>query len=74
MVSTIVKVDFEDASDAVPAYLCMVAMPLMYSISEGIAIGTISYVLINLFTGKSKKIQPLMYILAVLFVCKYIFL
>ena len=68
------KVDFEDAAEAVPAYLCVIAMPLMYSISEGIAIGVISYVIINLCCGKAKKITPLMYVLAVLFVCKYIFL
>ncbi len=74
MVSAIVGVDFEDLSEAVPAYLCMLAMPLMYSISEGIAIGVISYVIINIASGKAKKITPLMYVLAVLFVCKYIFL
>ncbi len=74
MVSAIVGVDFEDLSEAVPAYLCMLAMPLMYSISVGIAIGVISYVIINLASGKAKKITPLMYVLAVLFVCKYIFL
>jgi AGZA family xanthine/uracil permease-like MFS transporter len=74
MVSAIVKVDFNDFSEAVPAYLCMLVMPLAYSISEGIAIGVISYVVINLIVGKSKKITPLMYVLAVLFVCKYIFL
>ncbi len=73
MVSAIVKVDFEDLTDAVPAYLCLIAMPLMYSIAEGIAIGVISFVLINLICGKRKKITPLMYILAVLFICKYIF-
>lgn len=66
MVSAIVKVDFEDLTDAVPAYLCLIAMPLMYSIAEGIAIGVISFVLINLICGKRKKITPLMYILAVL--------
>ena len=74
MVSAIVKIDFEDLTEAVPAYLCMLAMPLMYSIAEGIAIGVISYVIINLICGKHKKITPLMYILAVLFICKYIFL
>ncbi len=74
MVSAIVKVDFEDVTEAVPAYLCLIAMPLMYSIAEGIAIGVISYVVINLICGKAKKITPLMYILAVLFICKYIFL
>ena len=74
MISAIVKVDFEDLTEAIPAYLCLIAMPLMYSIAEGIAIGVISYVVINLICGKAKKITPLMYILAVLFVCKYIFL
>jgi AGZA family xanthine/uracil permease-like MFS transporter len=74
MVSAIVKVDFNDLSEAVPAYLCMLVMPLAYSISEGIAIGVVSYVVINLLVGKSKKITPLMYVLAVLFICKYIFL
>ena len=66
--------DFDDVMEAVPAYLCMLAMPLVYSISEGIAIGVISYVVIHLVCGKSKKITPLMYVLAVLFICKYIFL
>ena len=74
MVSAILNVEFEDAAEAFPAYLCMVAMPLLYSISEGIAIGVISYVIINLCCGKAKKITPLMYVLAVIFVCKYIFL
>jgi AGZA family xanthine/uracil permease-like MFS transporter len=74
MVSAIVKIDFEDLTEAIPAYLCLLAMPLMYSIAEGIAIGVISFVIINLVCGKSKKITPLMYVLAVLFICKYIFL
>lgn len=74
MLSSIVQIDFTDASEAFPAYLCIAAMPLMYSISEGIAIGTISYVLIKLCCGKGKTVQPLMYILTVLFICKYIFL
>lgn len=74
MVSAILKVDFEDMTEAIPAYLCLLAMPLAYSISEGIAIGVISYVVINICCGKRKKITPLMYVLAVLFICKYIFL
>ena len=69
-----ISIDFTDMTEAIPAYLCMLAMPLMYSISEGIAIGVISYVVINVICGKAKKITPLMYVLAVLFVCKYIFL
>ncbi|MCR5487273.1 MAG: NCS2 family permease [Lachnospiraceae bacterium] len=74
MLGAVVEIDFSDLTEAVPAYLCILAMPLMYSISEGIAIGVISYVVINLCCGKSKKITPLMAVLAVLFVCKYIFL
>ena len=74
MVTTVISIDFTDMTEAIPAYLCMLAMPLMYSIAEGIAIGVISYVVINVICGKAKKITPLMYVLAVLFVCKYIFL
>jgi AGZA family xanthine/uracil permease-like MFS transporter len=74
MVSAIVHIDFNNLTEAIPAYLCFLAMPLMYSISEGIAIGVVSYVVINVICGKRKNITPLMYVLAVLFVCKYIFL
>ena len=74
MVTAIVDVDFNDLSEAIPAYLCLLAMPLMYSISEGIAIGVISYVIINVCCGKAKKITPLMYILTLLFIAKYVFL
>ncbi|MCI8711581.1 MAG: NCS2 family permease [Ruminococcus sp.] len=74
MITAVVQIDFNDLTEAIPAYLCLLAMPLLYSISEGIAVGVISYVIINLVCGKAKKITPLMYILAVLFVLKYIFL
>lgn len=74
MVSAILKVNFDDLSDAVPAYLCMLGMPMFYSISEGIAIGVISYVIINLCSGKKNKVSTLMILLSILFVCKYIFL
>ncbi len=68
------KLTEDNYTAAIPAYLCIIAMPLFYSISEGIAIGVISYVLLNLICGKAKKINPIMYVLAVLFVFKYIFL
>lgn len=74
MVTAVAEIDFNDLTEAVPAYLCLIAMPLLYSISEGIAFGVISYVIVNLATGNRKKITPLMYILAILFVMKYIFL
>ena len=74
MISAVTAIDFNDYTEAVPAYLALIAMPLTYSISEGIAAGVISYVVINLVSGKAKKITLLMYILAVLFICKFIFL
>ena len=74
MMTSITKIDFNDYSEAIPAFMAIIAMPFMYSISEGISLGVISYVVINLLTGKvkEKKINVLMYILAVLFVLKYI--
>ena len=74
MVMAVTEIDFEDFIEAIPAYLCLIAMPLFYSISEGICLGVISYVVIHLVCGKRKDITPLMYVLAVLFVLKYIFL
>ena len=76
MVGTVTEINFDldNLTESIPAYLAIIAMPLFYSISEGIALGVISYVVINLCCGKAKKIKPLMYILAVLFVLKYIFL
>ena len=63
-------------TEAIPCFIAIIAMPCMYSISEGISMGVISYVVINVITGKAKekKISLLMYILAVLFILKYIFI
>ncbi len=76
MVGTVTEIRFDgdNLTEAIPAYLAIIAMPLFYSISEGIAMGIISYVVLNLFAGKGKKVAPLMYVLALLFVAKYIFL
>ncbi len=76
MVGTVTEIRFEldNLTEAIPAYLAIIAMPLFYSISEGISLGIISYVLLNLAAGKGKQVKPLMYVLAVLFVLKYIFL
>ena len=76
MVGTVTEIRFDEDNftEAIPAYLAIIAMPLFYSISEGISMGIISYVLLNVAAGKAKKITPLMYVLAVLFVLKYIFL
>ena len=76
MVSSVTEISFSDdnLTEAIPAYLTILAMPLFYSISEGICLGIISYVVLNVVTGKAKKVTPLMYVLALLFVLKYIFL
>lgn len=76
MMGAVLQIDFDDMTEAIPAFLCIIAMPLAYSISEGIAIGVISWTLINAITGKAKekKISILMYILTVLFILKYVFL
>ena len=76
MLTNVVNIDFNDISEALPCYICIGAMPFFYSISEGISMGVISYVVLNLLTGKAKekKISILMYVLAVLFILKYIFL
>ncbi len=76
MMCNVVKIDFDDYIEAIPAYLCILCMPVLYSISEGIVIGVISYTVLVLVTGKAKekKLSPLMYILSILFICKYIFL
>lgn len=74
MLSAILKVDFDDLTEAVPAYIAAISMPFFYSIAEGISFGVIAYVLVNVLTGKSKKISPLMYVLAVLFVLRHVFL
>ncbi len=76
MFSNIVEIKFSEKNyaSAIPAYLCIIAMPLFYSISEGISIGVISYVIINIACKNYKKISPVLYVLAVLFILKYIFL
>ena len=71
MMSSVLKVNFADYSEAIPAFICIIFMPLAYSISDGIVLGMISYVLINLLTGKYKKLTIGMYILAAIFVLKF---
>ena len=76
MLTSVTKINFNDMTEAIPCFIAIIAMPFMYSISEGISMGVISYVVINVITGKAKekKISLLMYILAVLFILKYIFI
>ena len=72
MAEQIKNVNFDDFSESIPAFVCMIMMPLTYSISNGILIGMITHVLMNMICGKFKKLSPAMYILAVLFILKYI--
>lgn len=74
MLQQVTKIDFNNLPEAIPAFITIFAMPFMYSISEGIALGVISYTVINLIAGNRKKITPLMYVLTILFVVKYIVL
>ena len=76
MLTNVTNIDFNDMSEAIPCYVCIIAMPFFYSISERISMGVITYVALNLITGKAKekKVSILMYVLAVLFVLKYVFL
>lgn len=76
MMGNVVKINFDDMADAIPAFLCIIAMPLFYSISEGITVGVISWTIINVITGKAKekKISILMYALTIIFILKYVFL
>lgn len=74
MMQQVVKIEWHDPVEAIPAYIAIFAMPFMYSISEGISMGIISYVVLHVLTGKTKDMSPLMYLLAVLFVLKYILL
>lgn len=72
MISSVKKIDFSDYSEAIPAFLCIVFMPMAYSISDGIVLGLMSYVLVNLISGKYKKLTLGMYILAILFSFKFL--
>lgn len=75
MIGSVARISWDNMLEAIPAFLCIISMPLMYSISEGIAIGVISWTILHLCTGKTKgKVSILMYILTVLFILKYVFL
>ena len=72
MTQTIMKIDFNDITEAVPSFITIVMMPFTASISEGIVLGMLSYVLIKVCAGKGKNLSVVMYILAAFFVLKYI--
>ena len=75
MIGSVARINWDNMLESIPAFLCIISMPLMYSISEGIAIGVISWTILHLCTGKTKgKVSILMYVLTVLFILKYVFL
>lgn len=74
MMEPIRNIDFGDYTESIPAFVCMITMPMAYSISDGILISMIIYVILNMCCGKFKKISVAMYILAILFILKYIFI
>lgn len=73
MLEPITKIEFKDFSEAIPAFVCLIAMPMTYSISNGILLGIIAYAVINIICGKFRKLTATMCILAVLFVMKFMF-
>ena len=74
MLEPIRNIDFSDYTESIPAFVCILLMPMTYSISDGILLGVIMYVLLNICCGRFKKLTPMMYILALLFILKYIFI
>lgn len=68
MITCIREINLDDLSEAIPAFICIIIIPLTYSIANGIVFGLLSYVLINLFSGKAQKIRPEMYMLSVFFI------
>jgi len=71
MIGTVKKINFDDFSEAIPAFLTIIIMPLAYSIAEGIVFGMLSYVFLKLLSGKFKDVSPVMYVIAVLFILKF---
>ena len=72
MIGSVTEINFSDAAEGIPAFICIAAMPFFYSISEGISMGIISYSVINLVAGNKKKLNIMLYILTALFLMKYI--
>ena len=72
MIGSVTEINFSDAAEGIPAFICIAAMPFFYSISEGISMGIISYTVINLVAGNKKKLNIMLYILTALFLMKYI--
>ena len=74
MMEPVARINWTDFRESIPAFVTLILMPVAYSISDGILIGMITYVVLNALTGKAKEITPTMYVLAVLFILRYIFI
>ena len=72
MLSPILKIDFNDVTEAIPAFFTIIMMPLTYSIAEGIVFGMLSYVLLKAFTGKVKQVSLVMWVLSLFFLLKFL--
>ena len=71
MMASVTKIDFLDYTEAIPAFICIIMMPLTYSISEGIVLGQLAYVLVNALSGNLRKVTVGMWILAAFFILKF---
>ena len=74
MLRSVINVPWDEMDEAIPAFIAMIAMPFTYSIATGIALGFIAYPVIKVASGKAKKVHPLTYVLAVLFVLRFAYL
>jgi AGZA family xanthine/uracil permease-like MFS transporter len=74
MMSNVAKIDWNDLTETIPAFLTIIIMPLTFSISEGLAVGFITYTILKIATGKAKELNPIVIILSVIFILRYIFL
>ena len=72
MITGIKKIDFEDYTEALPAFLTIIMMPLSYSIANGIVFGIVSYAVLKLISGRGKEVSPVVYILVLLFILKFV--
>lgn len=74
MISSVTKINWTDYAESIPAFICIVMIPFTYSISDGILLSVIAYVILNLLCGNFKKLSPAILLLSLLFILKYIFI
>ncbi len=74
LLGNVIKIDFSDITESIPAFLVIIGMPLTYSIADGLAFGFVSYPLLKVCTGKAKEVHPIMYVIGIIFVLRYAFL